>query len=282
MKKKPFLNRGLLSRRKFIGILGIAGLGAILYIVFGTRKRSRMLQAKTKDVTAAHHALLFAWLAKAVIRRAGHEKGEPVVRQAVQRYGEQRGRRMALRAQANEHALTMANYLAYNEWEAGDGEMEQKLVERTPDLRVMIDKCPWYTAWEENDLIPYGRFYCLDVDKALVQGFNPELKLGVNSTRTNGGKSCDLRYYNANFTVVNMLGWGYKKFVNPGKKAVMPWEYHVGHLFKTMGEVITRKLGKVGHAAVDEAIAEYAKRYGTEAAQKILAYRTMDFSHLPG
>ena len=104
MKKMPFLNIGSISRRKFIGILGIAGLGVILYSVFGTRKKPMMLKEKTENVTAAHHALLFAWLTKAIIRRVGHEKAEPVVRQAVQRYGEQRGRRMAFRAQANEQA----------------------------------------------------------------------------------------------------------------------------------------------------------------------------------
>jgi hypothetical protein len=62
-----------------------------------------------------HHALLFAWMSLEIIRRAGADEGECIVRSAVQRYGEQRGRRMALRAQANGHPLTMTHYLAYGE-----------------------------------------------------------------------------------------------------------------------------------------------------------------------
>lgn len=234
-----------------------------------------------EQLTATHHAMLFAWISRAVIQRIGEEKGEMVVRKAVRRYGEQRGRRMALRSQANRHALTMTNYMAYGEWEAGKGEMEQKIVEKVPHAKVLVYRCPWHKAWEKNGLIQYGRFYCLEVDEALVRGFNPELRLDVNSTQANAGTHCEFVFHSANLTVMNLLSLAYKKSIRPGKKALMPWGYHIGHLYKTMGEVVIEELGQTGREAVSAALAEFAQHYGEEAAQIVVSYRDTDFNNLP-
>ena len=74
---------------------------------------------------AMHHAMLFAWISSAVVARVGTGRGEDVVRRGVRRYGEERGHRMALRAQADGEPLTMASYLAYGEWEVELGETEK-------------------------------------------------------------------------------------------------------------------------------------------------------------
>ncbi len=55
------------------------------------------------EFTEEHHAMLFALISKAVIERAGEQHGEAIIRKAVRQYGAERGRRMALRAQANRH-----------------------------------------------------------------------------------------------------------------------------------------------------------------------------------
>jgi hypothetical protein len=231
-----------------------------------------MNEART-DFSPTHHALLFAWLSREVIQRVGQEEGERVVRQAIRRYGQQRGRRMALRAQANGHALTMANYMAYGEWQAGEGETEQEIIEKDPHVKAHVHLCPWYQAWEKEDLLPYGRLYCLDVDEALVHGFNPELRLDVNRTLSNDGEPCEFVFHDA--TLAN------KNAVRPGRQAVMPWEYHLGHLYKTVGEVIVEELGQVGREAVEAALGEFARRYGEEAAQIVAAYQDVDFDQLP-
>ena len=46
-----------------------------------------------------HHALLFTCISQSVILEIGEKDGGPVLRDAVKKYGEERGRRMALRAQ---------------------------------------------------------------------------------------------------------------------------------------------------------------------------------------
>ena len=231
--------------------------------------------------SAKHHALLFAWISRAVIKHCGEERGAQVVRAGVQRYGEERGRRMALRAQANGHALSMANYLAYGEWQGEPGETEQEIVERIPDARVRVHQCPWHSAWEEAELMPYGRVYCQVVDEALVKGFNPGLKLDVESTRSNDDQPCEFVFHNANLNLPNLLGLSFKKKVRPGKSALMPWEYHLGHLYSTMHAVLVEQLGETGEAAMREALGEFAVHYGEPAAQVVKSYQSTDFSRLP-
>lgn len=63
--------------------------------------------------TETHHALLFGWIAKAIIVLVGVDEGESVLRIAIQKYGHERGWRMALRAKANRQPLTMWNFPAY-------------------------------------------------------------------------------------------------------------------------------------------------------------------------
>jgi hypothetical protein len=239
-------------------------------------------QPMQNGFTETHHALLFGLMAKAIMEQAGEHQGEAVLRKAVQQYGHERGRRMALRANANRHPLNMANYIAYSEWKSSPGNQhEMQMVEKAPDARVHIHKCPWYQAWKENDLIPYARFYCLEVDRALAHGFNPDLQLDVNGTLPNGAEACEFVYHGANLTPMNYLLLAYKKSVKPGKSAVMPWDYHVGHLYKTVERVVFDELGEPGRMAVQAGLAEFTRRYGEQAALSILAYRSVDFDRLP-
>jgi hypothetical protein len=72
-------------------------------------KGTMMTTENNVSFTPTDHALLFAWIGREVVQRVGEEKGEAIMRKAVARYARQRGQRMALRAQANGHALTMTN-----------------------------------------------------------------------------------------------------------------------------------------------------------------------------
>ena len=50
-------------------------------------------------------------------------------------------------------------------------------------------------------------------------------------------------FRDAGLSIFKMIGLAYKKKIKPGRQAIMPWEYHAGHLYKTMGEVIKQALG---------------------------------------
>ena len=124
--------------------------------------------------TPQHHALLFAWIAQEVIQRAGAARGEAILRAGVRQYGRQRGGRMAQRARHAGEALSMLAYLAYGEWRAADpAAHQQEILSSSLDYTVHVLTCPWQRAWEEQGLLPYGRFYCLEIDNALAEGFNP-------------------------------------------------------------------------------------------------------------
>lgn len=225
-----------------------------------------------------HHALLFAWIGKAIVKLVGEQTGEAILRKAIRQYGEERGRRMALRAHANKHALSMVNYFAYSEYRISPGEMELEIIRQSPHARLCISKCPWNTAWKENGLLALGRLYCLEIDQALVHGFNPALQLDVKGTQTDGAAACEFVYHDADPTLPNYLLIGYRRAVRPGVKAVMPWDYHVGHLFTTLEKVIVEELGEEGQRAIEAGLAEFAERYGEQAMQRVLASRSKDYT----
>jgi len=236
-----------------------------------------------KTFSPKHHALLFAWMSREVVERAGEERGEEVMRKAVQRYGQQRGKRMALRAQANEQDVTlnMFDFLVYGEWEAKDEEAHERVVlETEPNFHVKVTKCPWNDAWKEGDLSSFGRFYCLEVDHALIDGFNPKLKLEVNATLPNDQKECDFVFYDAQLSPENM-GLLEMCRAEVHDKAVMPWDYHLGHLYKTVGEVVIEELGQKGKEAIKAAMKEFAVQFGEETAGIVEGFGEVDFDRLP-
>jgi hypothetical protein len=230
--------------------------------------------------TEIHHAMLYAWIAKAVIERVGKQKGETIIRKATRQYGEERGHRMALRAQANKHLLSMVNYIGYGEYKI-IGEFDLKIIERVPHARIRIPKCPWHTTWKENGLLSFGGLYCLEIDPALVRGFNPELRVDVNATLPNGATQCEFVYNNADVTILNYLVIQYRKMIRPGAKAVMPWDYHVGHLFSTLEKVVVEELSQVGQEAIEDGLNEFAERYGEQAMRKVVASRSKDYQSVP-
>jgi hypothetical protein len=175
---------------------------------------------------------------------------------------------MALRADADGERLSMANYLAYGEWSADPEESEQQMVEEGANVRMTVHRCPWHAAWAEDDLMAYGRLYCLEIDQALVRGFNPMLWLMVKRTRPNDGGSCEFLFHGVEERV-------------PRRGRVMPWAYHLGHLYKTVGDVVVEELGEGGREAIREALRAFAERYGEGAAQVVLGYQDVDFRRLP-
>jgi hypothetical protein len=142
------------------------------------------------------------------------------------------------------------------------------MVEEGADVRMTVHRCPWQAAWAEHDLLAYGRLYCLEIDEALVRGFNPDLKLDVNATRPNDDEPCEFVFHD-----------GAER--GPRRGRVMPWAYHLGHVYKTVGDFMAEALGGVGREAASEALQVFAERYGEQAAQLVLGFRKVDFTRLP-
>ena len=235
-----------------------------------------------KSFSPTHHALLFAWISRAVVQQVGEKKGEDVMRKAVRRYGQQRGTRMALRAQAKDQdlSLNMFDFQVYGEWESDDADFGRLILGTDPHFHVRVAKCPWNDAWGENDLLNFGRIYCLEVDQALIEGFNPKLKLEVNTTLPNDQKDCDFVFHDAYLNTENM-GLLEMCRAEIHDTAIMPFDYHLGHLYKTVGEVIIEDLGGAGKEAISAALKEFTDQYGEEAARIVEGFGDVDFDNLP-
>ncbi|WDV46370.1 L-2-amino-thiazoline-4-carboxylic acid hydrolase [Clostridiaceae bacterium M8S5] len=233
------------------------------------------------NFTATHQALLFAWISRAVVDEVGFKEGERIMRKAVKIYAMQRGRRMAQRAKLNGDELTMNTYFAYVEYKPAKGDFKKKLVQRAPNARVNVFKCPYYNVWKENGLMPYGRFFCLEVDKAVVKGFNKNLNVDVLGTTPNGAEYCDLIFEGGNLTLKNILKMVYKKF-KLRKTVIMPFEYHVGHTYKTIKEVIYDELGSRSktEAIMERALQDFTKKYGHESTEIVRKYENTDFNNI--
>jgi len=234
-------------------------------------------EAKTREAfTAEHHGLLFAWIAREAIVRMGEEGAAPVIRAAVRQYGEQRGHRMALRAQQDGQPLSMASYLSYREWEVPAGEMQQTGVPWRGNLRAQVRRCCWATTWQQEGLTEHGKYYCQEIDKALVRGFSPDLIVDVKGTRTNGSRMCQLVYYGAfEGTLVH------EEAQRAQEKRMLPWSYHTGHLYSTMSAVLQRELGSAGLAVARAALEIFAARFGTAMADVLARDAGANFNVLP-
>jgi hypothetical protein len=234
-----------------------------------------MSSGQIQPLGPREHALLFAYLAREVIEAAGAERGAQVVGEAVWRYGAQRGCRMARRAQAAGRSLDWATYLTYGEWRAPEGVQRTETLATAPDLHRRVYTCPWHQAWRENDLLVYGQHYCLHIDRALAHGYNPELILHVGCTLSDGSPYCDFRFERADLSPTDMAHIAQlRRELEP--RVVMPWSYHLGHLYKTMGQALVDQLGVMGELVVSDGLAAFAQ-HCPQAAGVAVEHLQTDF-----
>jgi hypothetical protein len=128
--------------------------------------------------------------------------------------------------------------------------------------------------------MPFGRHYCLTVDEAIVYGFNPELRLEVGGTLSNEAECCDFVYHGLDLgpdgaTRLEALRR------ELGDSALMPWDYHAGHLYATVGGAVIEWLDEEGGAALAAALAAFADSFGADMAAVIKGYAEADFAALP-
>ena len=180
-----------------------------------------------------HHAALFAYLAREALQRCG-AAGEGAVREGVRRYGRQRGRRMARRAQRDGEPLNMTSYLLYGEWADREGKNRQELLGLAPYATACLT-CGWCACWQELGLLEYGKLYCLDVDKSLVEGFNPDLVLDIHSTLSAGAERCHFVWNGASFDGESAAAFAAKKAAM-GEKNQRDFLYHTANLLHALGE----------------------------------------------
>lgn len=210
-----------------------------------------------------HHAIMFALLSKYAITLAG-DAGKEAILKGMTLYGNERGARMAANALAHGDELNTLTNQAYGEWKPDfDGQMEFGTLRTEPTLQTYIAKCAWCDAWKKHDLTEYGKYYCVNVDNAVYQGFRSDFVCTPTTTSLSwGGSRCE-------------FDWGYPlseddtktlaaKKKELGTSCMKDFNFHTAHLLFTVGNTLKTELGSIGEKAVEQALAEYAEKFGQE------------------
>jgi hypothetical protein len=144
------------------------------------------------DAPLSMQAKAFATLAKEVIERFGGEGREAVI-SAVRRFGEERGRKMAERAATEKREMDFASFLVLSDLDTSYHQMIPEIGEE--EVRVNISYCPFAAACREWGLEEYGKYFCQEIDAAIMRGYNPERYETVcERNLTEGAETCVIVY----------------------------------------------------------------------------------------
>ncbi|HQI81294.1 MAG TPA: L-2-amino-thiazoline-4-carboxylic acid hydrolase [Deltaproteobacteria bacterium] len=137
-------------------------------------------------------AQLFAVTAKHVMERLGPAEGEPLIRTAVEEFGRERGLRIAETVRSMGKPLTVKNWLIHSDIDGSN--FQAKPAIDNHDLLVEVHRCSFMEAAEAWGLGDHARLYCRYVDHAILKGYNPAIRLVLNSRHDTGKHFCLFRY----------------------------------------------------------------------------------------
>ena len=225
--------------------------------------------------TARDHAYVYGVIAQEIVKVC--PDAPDVLREAIMVYGLQRGSRMAQTAVAFGDERTMQTYMAYGEWAPAPGEMDICVPEESPSAVWNVKKCPWNQEWTEQGMLDVGKYYCKYVDRELVHGFEPSLELGIGTTQTNGDEYCYFKWNGADMTPEHKAE-NAEIAKKVGNVRLKTWAYHMGHIYKTMHEIVSKlKGGELCNTIYENVDARLREHYGNETVELMHAGLTIDY-----
>ncbi len=156
-------------------------------------KKKAALEGKQLTPMPSLMGQMFAVFAKTVIDAMGREKGETVIKEAVQGFGKIRGGRIAEKVKGLGLELTFANFLIYTDLDSSAALTFAPSLE-DGNMILNITRCAFTDGARDLGLQDYFHYYCRWVDEAILFGYNPDLKLEIPSTLSGGGDACIFRY----------------------------------------------------------------------------------------
>ena len=223
-----------------------------------------------------NQAMMFAFLSRAVITAKG-EDGRAAIQEGMIRYGRERGARMAARARANGDPVDLWTNQAYGEWQPDyPGQMEFGTLRTEPTFQTYISKCAWCEAWKKNDILEYGREYCVHVDEAVYEGFGcGAVCTPVAPAMSRGGSRCEFDWGKPlHEAEVKMIA---DKKAELGGSAVRGFDYHTAHIFYTVTAVIRESFADEAEEMIDRAVRDYIDLFGREDYDRILEFSNEKF-----
>lgn len=215
------------------------------------------------------HARIVVAFYRAMERHIGD--GERMLRlfdKCTQQYGEERGRRMALRALRAGYPLNYNAYRACGEWRFTDPGRSRINVVSTSEgvYHYQCLTCPWRDSFEAAGAHDVACRYCTEIDRSIARGFNPDLQYRLDGHMHDRGR-CDFTFgpYDDGVTLPAPEG------------AVLPFEYHCAHVFFTFFHTVEMVCGGQALPLLTDACADLAGCYGSDFLSALLSMRSIDF-----
>jgi hypothetical protein len=142
---------------------------------------------------AALMGQMFAVFAKNVIDEVGTEKGEAIIKKAVEDFGQTRGKRIAEKVKARGLPLSFKNFLIYMDLDTSAANKSVPNIDGK-DLTLTIHQCFIRDGACDLALEPYFHYYCKWIDRAILFGYNPELTIEITKFLSGGDDVCFFRY----------------------------------------------------------------------------------------
>lgn len=221
------------------------------------------------------HALLFAWLAQAVMQKCP-ETGAEFVEVWLKSYGHERGIKAALHCMNDGNSLTLKNYFIYSSLLGEASWTDGKIVSLVP-CHFLATSCVWSSIWCEYGLEKYGGLYCRLVHPALSRGFSPDLRMYIASTLTEGDSCCNFTWESQALDkddIAYIRENREKIFKNPPNNTL----YNLGYLYDTLRRVLVVRLGIIeAQAILDAGMEQYTAFGGKEKSRAVIKASKQQF-----
>ncbi|HPV97242.1 MAG TPA: L-2-amino-thiazoline-4-carboxylic acid hydrolase [Spirochaetota bacterium] len=173
-----------LEREKSRG-LSLSYLIKVLFMRLGLGKRHH-----TPGFGLA--AQLFSVVAKHVLAELGPERGEELLKKAIEEFGNERGRRIAETVRSRGKPLSLRNWIIYTDIAPENFAARPSFPEG--DLQAKVGNCNFFNAAERWGLGEYAKIYCKYADYAILNGYNPDVTLLLEQRQWSGRDHCIFRY----------------------------------------------------------------------------------------
>jgi hypothetical protein len=228
------------------------------------------------ELKIENQAMMFAFLSRAAIEAKG-EDGRAAIQAGMIRYGKERGARMAERARKAGDPVDLWTNQAYGEWKPDyAGQMDFGMLRAEPTYQTYIAKCAWCEAWKKNDILEYGRQYCVNVDAAVYEGFGAgAVCTPISTSMSWGGERCDFDWGKP--LSKEELKLVANKKAELGTSAMRDFNFHTAHIYYSIADELRRHFPEDSGEIIEKAVADYIDLFGQEAYDCLLKFSPDEF-----
>ena len=184
---------------------------------------------------------------------------------------------MAERARKAGDPVDLWTNQAYGEWKPDyAGQMEFGMLRSEPTYQTYIAKCAWCEAWKKNDILEYGREYCVNVDAAVYEGFGAgAVCTPVSTSMSWGGERCDFDWGKPlSEEELKMVS---DKKAELGTSAMRDFNFHTAHIYCSVADELCKHFPEESKEIIDRAVADYIALFGQEAYDCLLEFSPDEF-----